>query len=64
VGQEQRVHTGWLDADPATGGAVYAPHTHAGYRFPASRTLYKLVVGFETRRRLREARRAGVLPPS
>ena len=55
VGQEQRIHTGWLDA------GAYAPHTEAGYRFPASPLLYKTVVGLETRRRLREARRAGML---
>lgn len=58
IGQEQRVHTGWLDAGPTGSGPVYAPHTHAGYWFPASETLYRLVSGGATRWRLRGARRA------
>jgi nitroimidazol reductase NimA-like FMN-containing flavoprotein (pyridoxamine 5'-phosphate oxidase superfamily) len=58
LGQEQHIHTGWLDADEGT----YAPHTHTGYSFPASRLLYKAVTGGATRMRLRRARRAGVLP--
>jgi hypothetical protein len=47
LGQDQRVMTGWLQ------DGVYAPHTLRGYRLPASPTLYRIVVGFETRRRLR-----------
>lgn len=62
IGQEQRIHTGWLEGGPGGDRAVYAPHTERGYRFPASKLIYKTAVGFETRRRLREARRAGVLP--
>lgn len=46
LGQEQRVHTGWLG-----GCGVYAPHTETGYRLPPSRLLFHLAVGFETRRR-------------
>ena len=57
IGQEQRVHTGWLDA--RRGELVYAPHTDASYRFPASEALYKLVSGGATRWRIRKARRAG-----
>jgi hypothetical protein len=59
-GQRQRVHTGWLLAERPGGRVLYAPHTQTGYRLPTSRRLFKLVAGFETRRRLRQARRAGV----
>lgn len=59
IGQVQRVHTGWLEADG--GRLVYAPHTEASYRLPTSRTLFRLAAGFETRRRLRGARRAGLV---
>jgi hypothetical protein len=58
-GQRQRVHTGWLHAERPNGRVVYAPHTQAGYRLPTSRFLFRLVAGFEARRRLRQARRAG-----
>ena len=44
--------TGWLDGDAAR----YAPHTLAGYRLPRSRTLYRVIVGLETRRRARSKR--------
>lgn len=53
IGQEQRVHTGWLEAGPTGSAPVYAPHTHAGYRFPASEPLYRLVSGGATRWRYR-----------
>jgi hypothetical protein len=59
-GQNQRRHTGWLEAQP--GSVVYAPHTEAGYRLPTSRLLYRTGAGFVTRRGYREARRAGFLP--
>lgn len=49
LGQDQRVMTGWLDGEALT----YAPHTLVGYRLPPNRTLYRLVVGLETRRRYR-----------
>jgi Pyridoxamine 5'-phosphate oxidase len=55
VGQEQRIHTGWLDE------GVYAPHTKAGYRFPESPFLFKLLSGLTTRTGLRAARRAGFI---
>ncbi|MEA2389255.1 MAG: hypothetical protein QOG41_2028 [Thermoleophilaceae bacterium] len=61
IGQEQRVHTGWLEVG-ADGHAVYAPHTKVGYLMPKSKLVYRIVVGFETRRRLRAGRRAGVIP--
>jgi hypothetical protein len=62
IGQEQRVHTGWLDANGAGAGAVYAPHTDASYRFPTSEAVYRLVSGAATRWRYRQGRRAGLLP--
>lgn len=60
IGQRQRVHTGWLEVDG--NGAVYAPHTGSGYWMPPSTFVYKIAVGFETRRRLRKARRVGAFP--
>jgi hypothetical protein len=48
-GQEQRVHTGWLEH------GVYAPHTEAGYRLPESRLLFHLAGGLVTRRGARGA---------
>lgn len=60
VGQIQRVHTGWLEA--AGGRLVYAPHTLTSYRIPTWRPAFNLGAGFETRRRLRAARRAGLVP--
>ena len=62
TGQNQRKHTGWLEAEPGSQRAVYAPHTEASYRFPDSRTLFRLVSGGATRRGLRGARRAGFVP--
>ena len=35
IGQEQRVHTGWLEDEGDRG--PYSPHTKAGYRLPASK---------------------------
>ncbi|HEY3019345.1 MAG TPA: pyridoxamine 5'-phosphate oxidase family protein [Solirubrobacteraceae bacterium] len=52
VGQHQRVHTGWLEASDAV---LYAPHTIAAYRFPASTALFRLVAGAGTRWRARQA---------
>ena len=61
IGQEQRVHTGWLEAQPGS-PLLYAPHTDASYRFPASEPVYRLVSGAATRWRYRQGRRAGRLP--
>jgi hypothetical protein len=58
IGQEQRIHTGWVSSDGA-GRVTYAPHTEAGYRLPASKALYTLgcaALAF----RIRGARAAGV----
>jgi hypothetical protein len=61
IGQEQRVHTGWLEAQPAQRRVLYAPHTETGYRLPPSNLLYRLGAGFVTRRGIRRARRAAFL---
>ena len=55
LGQEQRVHTGWLDATDGSTEALYAPHTKAGYRLPPSKPLYRLAVGGLTRYGLHQA---------
>ncbi|MQA83132.1 MAG: hypothetical protein GEV03_00520 [Streptosporangiales bacterium] len=64
-GQQQRIHTGWLETEPGEPGepgAIYAPHTEVGHRIPRSKLLYRLAVGLGTRLWLRQARRAGALP--
>jgi hypothetical protein len=61
-GQQLRKHTGWLEADAAGNGSVYAPHTETGYRFPESERLFKLLAGGGTWWGLRGARRAGIAP--
>lgn len=63
IGEHQRLHTGWLTAEPS-GSALYAPHTEHGYRLPGSKLAYRLGVGLVTRRGHRAARRAGVLAGS
>src|SRR2546430_4364929 len=47
----------WLEATSAERGVLYAPHTKAGYRFPASTLLYRIAAG-GTRWGVREARRS------
>jgi hypothetical protein len=59
IGQNQRKHTGWLEAGEEL---VYAPHTQSNYRLPGSKPLFKLVSGGFTRLGLRGARRAGFAP--
>ena len=41
IGQEQRVHTGWLESD-GSDRVAYSPHTKAGYRLPASKVAFTL----------------------
>jgi hypothetical protein len=41
IGQEQRVHTGWLESD-GSDKVQYAPHTKAGYRLPRSKLAFVL----------------------
>jgi hypothetical protein len=62
AGQNQRKHTGWLEAEPGATTVTYAPHTEAGYHMPSSMTVYRLAAGAGTRRGLRGARRAGFAP--
>ena len=57
VGQEQRIHTGWVDADG--GRVLYSPHTSAGYRLPASKTLMTLGSA-SLAMRMRASRKAGI----
>ncbi len=57
IGQEQRVHTGWLEADGET--VTYAPHTKAGYKLPASNLAFTLGSA-SLALRMRKAREAGL----
>lgn len=57
IGQEQRVHTGWLEVD--AGEAVYAPHTKAGHAVPASKHLMAVGTALTMPRGYREARKLG-----
>jgi hypothetical protein len=60
IGQEQRVHTGWLDSD-ASDKVEYAPHTKAGYRLPPSKLAFTLATG-SIAFRMGKAREVGVAP--
>ena len=55
IGLAARQHTGWLTVDEH--GALYAPHTEAGFRAPANKTLLLLANGLLAKRGLRRARR-------
>jgi len=59
IGQEQRIHTGWMEPEADGRRVLYAPHTETGYRMPASKLLYRIAAGFATRRGVRGAREAG-----
>ena len=58
IGQEQRVHTGWLEHDGAR--IRYSPHTRAGYALPASKALFVAGAAVGTRAGMRRARAAGL----
>ena len=58
IGLESRAYTGWLEVGE-DGRALYAPHTEAGYRAPASKTGLLLLNGLLAKRGVRQARRAG-----
>jgi hypothetical protein len=60
IGQEQRVHTGWLESD-GSDRVQYAPHTRAGYRLPPSKLAFILASG-SIAFRMKKAREAGVAP--
>jgi hypothetical protein len=59
LGQNQRIHTGWLEADG--GEVLYSPHTRAGYALPKSKALY-LFATATLASRMRAARKAGIAP--
>jgi hypothetical protein len=61
IGQEQRVHTGWLESD-GSDQVNYAPHTRAGYRLPASKLAFTLASG-SMAFRMKKARELGLAPP-
>lgn len=56
IGIESRQYTGWLEVDGE--GAIYAPHTEAGFRAPANKTLLLLGNGLMAKRGLKKARAA------
>ena len=58
VGQEQRVHTGWLEVDGTE--ATYAPHTRTGYALPSSETLLRLGSVIGMRAGYRKGRQLGL----
>jgi hypothetical protein len=58
IGQEQRVHTGWLESD-GSDKVVYAPHTKAGYRLPPSKLAFTMASG-SIAFRMTKAREAGI----
>jgi hypothetical protein len=62
AGQNQRKHTGWLEAEPGATRVTYAPHTEAGYVMPSSMLVYRLAAGWGTRRGYRGAQEAGFAP--
>lgn len=59
LGQNQRIHSGWMEADGDE--VVYSPHTRSGYALPASKALY-LVACASLATRMGAARKAGVAP--
>jgi hypothetical protein len=59
VGLVARQHTGWLDVDPETGRAVYAPHTESGFLAPANKTALLIGNGAMAKYGLWKARREG-----
>jgi hypothetical protein len=53
VGLNTRQQTGWLE------DGVYAPHTDAGFRAPANKTLLLIANGLMAKRGVRQTRKAG-----
>ncbi len=58
IGLESRQYTGWLEGGEGT-EALYAPHTEAGFKAPANKTVLLLANGFMARRGLAKARKEG-----
>jgi hypothetical protein len=59
IGQEQRIHTGWMTSDGGN-SVAYSPHTKTGYRLPASKALYVIACA-ALATRIRGARKAGLV---
>jgi hypothetical protein len=59
LGQNQRIHSGWMEADGDQ--VVYSPHTRSGYALPASKAMY-LFATATLATRMRAARKAGIAP--
>ncbi len=57
VGQEQRIHTGWVEAE--SGKVIYCASHPAGYRLPPSKTLMTLGSA-SIATRMKKARAAGI----
>jgi len=55
VGLASRLHTGWMTVGEDRTAALYAPHTEAGFKAPANKTLLLLGNGFLARRGLKKA---------
>jgi hypothetical protein len=58
IGLEARQYTGWLECGDGHEG-LYAPHTEAGFKAPANKTVLLLANGFMARRGLAKARKEG-----
>jgi hypothetical protein len=58
IGQEQRVHTGWLESD-GSDQVAYSPHTKSGYRLPVSKVAFTLGSG-TIAFRMKKAREMGL----
>jgi len=61
IGQEQRVHTGWLESDDSD-RVELAPHTKAGYRLPNTKPAF-VMASSSLAFRMKKARQAGVASP-
>lgn len=61
TGQEQRVHTGWLESH-GSDRVEFAPHTKAGYRLPNSKPAF-VVASSSIAFRMKKAREKGLAPP-
>ncbi|OBK13742.1 pyridoxamine 5'-phosphate oxidase family protein [Mycobacterium asiaticum] len=53
--EHERLYTGWLEVDDSGCTANYYPHTDFGFYIPPSTLLYRLAMGFFTRRAVRSA---------
>jgi hypothetical protein len=58
IGLQSNQYTGWLEGRDGD-EALYAPHTEAGFKAPANKTVLLLANGFMARRGLAKARKQG-----